>query len=617
MKGDRHAVGDHAPLQQLEMGRIRALVDGGDLRYVEIDGVEVIRRIYITVRDADWDIPPLISVRRQVQTTADAIVITAEAEQHSDTAAVTWRAVARLAADGDLSYSVDISPSSEFSFNRMGLCLLHPPERCAGRVYRALSDGAVKAGILPLMISPQIISGTQILALFPAFNELEIDVRNLGVCHFAFEGDLFEMEDQRNWSDGSFKTYCTPLSQSRPTRASPASPIRQAIRISAPARRSEHQRPLHAVVEVGVGLPRGGSVPDLGLGLGEPLDVHTGQAIRELAPEHLRAELRRPDRFVSVLSQARRDADLAECPVALAVHLGDDPDEELGLLEDLLPAFDLPILRFFVFSRLRPVSSGALVGRARRRLARVCRDAAFIGGTDIWFVDLNRARPSPNTMDGVAWSITPQVHAHDELTMIEGLDAQTAQARTARSFCGDADLFPGPITLRPRYNPNAADAAAQALDYPPFSVDHRQGSHFAASWTAGSIRALALGAVRAATYFETAGPRGIIDGSKSFPCAEVIRWARLRASWKVFETTSSRPLEAAALLVRRPTDHGLEGLLINHTPNVREIRIGPLQAHRMCNLSPDVGASSTPVRDGFATIKIEPFDVLPITVEHA
>ena len=26
-----------------------------------------------------------------------------------------------------------------------------------------------------------------------------------------FGGELFEMEDQRNWTDASYKTYCTPL----------------------------------------------------------------------------------------------------------------------------------------------------------------------------------------------------------------------------------------------------------------------------------------------------------------------------------------------------------------------------------------------------------------------
>jgi len=27
----------------------------------------------------------------------------------------------------------------------------------------------------------------------------------------SFEGDVFETEDQRNWTDASFKTYCPPL----------------------------------------------------------------------------------------------------------------------------------------------------------------------------------------------------------------------------------------------------------------------------------------------------------------------------------------------------------------------------------------------------------------------
>ena len=32
-------------------------------------------------------------------------------------------------------------------------------------------------------------------------------------AELAFEGDIFEMEDQRNWTDASFKTYCTPLAR--------------------------------------------------------------------------------------------------------------------------------------------------------------------------------------------------------------------------------------------------------------------------------------------------------------------------------------------------------------------------------------------------------------------
>jgi hypothetical protein len=35
-------------------------------------------------------------------------------------------------------------------------------------------------------------------------------VENLQV-QLAFYGDIFETEDQRNWSDSSYKTYSTPL----------------------------------------------------------------------------------------------------------------------------------------------------------------------------------------------------------------------------------------------------------------------------------------------------------------------------------------------------------------------------------------------------------------------
>ena len=35
-------------------------------------------------------------------------------------------------------------------------------------------------------------------------------------CTVEMEGDAFEMEDQRNWADASFKTYIRPLSKPRP-----------------------------------------------------------------------------------------------------------------------------------------------------------------------------------------------------------------------------------------------------------------------------------------------------------------------------------------------------------------------------------------------------------------
>ncbi|HCK09781.1 MAG TPA: hypothetical protein DHW45_07880, partial [Candidatus Latescibacteria bacterium] len=47
-----------------------------------------------------------------------------------------------------------------------------------------------------------------------------------------FEGDVFEMEDQRNWTDASYKTYCTPLANPYPVDVAAGTKIRQSVTIS-------------------------------------------------------------------------------------------------------------------------------------------------------------------------------------------------------------------------------------------------------------------------------------------------------------------------------------------------------------------------------------------------
>ena len=41
-------------------------------------------------------------------------------------------------------------------------------------------------------------------------------------ANVAFDGDIFEMEDQRNWTDASYKIYSTPLRLPFPCRCAAA-----------------------------------------------------------------------------------------------------------------------------------------------------------------------------------------------------------------------------------------------------------------------------------------------------------------------------------------------------------------------------------------------------------
>ena len=48
-----------------------------------------------------------------------------------------------------------------------------------------------------------------------------------------FEGDLWEMEDQRNWTDASYKTYSTPLRLPYPVEIQEGDRVWQRVTIEA------------------------------------------------------------------------------------------------------------------------------------------------------------------------------------------------------------------------------------------------------------------------------------------------------------------------------------------------------------------------------------------------
>src|SRR5690349_22238810 len=79
------------------------------------------------------------------------------------------------------------------------------------------------------------------------------------------EGDTFEMEDQRNWTDASYKTYVRPLGLPFPYRLSAGETIEQAVEIRF-AGRPAAPRGSEGPITVRVG-GRQGKVPTFGMAI--------------------------------------------------------------------------------------------------------------------------------------------------------------------------------------------------------------------------------------------------------------------------------------------------------------------------------------------------------------
>jgi hypothetical protein len=206
-------------------------------------------------------------------------------------------------------------------------------------------------------------------------------------------------------------------------------------------------------------------------------------------------------------------------------------------------------------------------------------DVPIAGGTDMYFCELNRTRPQIDAMDGVFWSINPQVHAFDDLSLLETPEAQGAQVQTAHHFAAGKPLFVGPITLRRRYNVNAADSTRR-----PEAPDDRQDSQINAAWTAASLKHLSDHGVDAATYFEICGPAGVLAEGQPLPVYEALSALCGLRGESVLECISTSPLQVCGLAARVGTSTTL--IAINLTAATQTVEVEAAGIQRSLELSP-------------------------------
>jgi hypothetical protein len=575
----------------LHAGLVRAILQEGDLRDVRLGETELVRRIYVAVRDENWDTIP--AEIRDVSTNVgdDRFIISYEAEHRARNVHFRWRATIAGEPDGTITYTMDGHALQEFSYCRIGFCVLHPLAEYCGQPYRGLGPAGPISGNLPALIAPQPFEGGLYIPLFPSVSELTVSLKSGTDIRFAFEGDLFETEDQRNWSDGSFKTYCTPLSLRYPFKARAGQAFTQRVTFAV-----EHP-PAHGItrdskVQLHLGPSLRQRLPRIGLGVASQdgdLTPRDADLLDRLHLDHLRVDLHLSEAGASqALVKAERQCRLLHCGLELALFVTENAEQEISSLTPLLPP-SVAISSVLIFHEKEPVTSARWVECARVRLAPRLAGVPVCGGTNLNFADLNRVRPDVSALEGVTYSINPQVHAFDERSLVENLEGQADTVVTARSFCGDRPVIVSPVTLKPRFNPDAiGPEPPPAPGQLPSAVDPRQMSLFAAAWTVGSAKQLAEAGVASVTYYETIGWRGVKEFEQgcelpgafasfpgmAFPLYHVfVDLAELKEG-ELTACDSSDPLKVQGLGVR--TEGGLHILVANLTAESQDCSVGPL-----------------------------------------
>lgn len=461
----------------MKAGPLTAELDGPDLRSVWWGGLEIASRIQVTVRDERWGTVRPALLRADVDERADAFTVVLEAA-HGD-GAFAWRGTIEATSAGSLTFTIEATAERDLVYRRIGICVEHPWAPYVGAPFVASGIGAQTRGAFPATIAPQPLVGGVFQPLIPAFSHLDVTLPGAVRTVFAFEGEAagYELEDQRNWTDPSFKSYPTPLRRSQPRTLRRGAGLRQRleVHIDGAAPGVAHD---DGPVVLSVTGASGHAMPDVGVTA--PLGAIEAAALRDLQPAHLRVVVD-PHEGVAARKEVAALARSADVPLELVYLL----DENAAAVP---AAPDVPLARVLALRRDGVTSDASFIANARASLH--IDGVPLAGGTASHFSELNRRNPDPRGMDAIAVALTPQMHAIDEPTMVASLEIQSQIVTRLRALAGGLPVIVSRVTLAPHEGTD---------DDGP---DERVASPFGAAWTVGSVANLAQAGAASVTLHE-------------------------------------------------------------------------------------------------------------------
>ena len=319
------------------------------------------------------------------------------------------------------------------------------------------------------------------------------------------------------------------------------------------------------------------------------------EALRLLRPDHLRVELRLwESSYPLALARAAREVQALGCGLELALFVTDDAGRELTGLAARLAG--VPVARALVFHEPQAnlvTTDARWVRLARKRLGAAIGDAAIGGGTNGNLAELVGSPLDARVMDVVSYTANPQVHADDERSIVENLEALAVTVETARSMARGRDIAVSRLTMKPPFGVYTIEPGPPpSADELPAHVDRRQMSLFGACWAMGSIKYLAESGAASVTIGETVGWAGLMEREAGnpaparflsrpgmvFPMYHVLADLASHARGSLVDCASTEPWSAIGIAVR--IEHGLEILASNLEPEEREVTVGPLPAGR-------------------------------------
>ena len=508
----------HDESRSLEIGDLSFEFNAETIRAISWKDKEVVRGISWPVRDPDWiTMPqenPKIAVREKGSETSIEVRFTVGG------GALECNFKLRADTGGRIDTLLEMEAVRSFKTNRAGFTVLHPIKGVEGEPLSIRhSDRSREQTEFPALISPGQ----------PAFDIVVMEHALSGInVKISFAGEIFEMEDQRNWSDGSYKTYCRPLKLPFTYEIPEGKVVRQSIRVDVSGdEQSANGKPTTQVSEL---EELDAKFPEIGLAIeaGWICAEENAAALKEDRPSFLLLRTG-PDADRNFLAESSRLSAELGTPINAEFVLRDqsDPDEELQAIGAMLSDAGIQPERVMALPQAFLAShqpSGPWPTGMQPQDAAIAAQKAFpgakIGGGMLTnFTEFNRCPPDPSACDYFTYGMTPLVHAADDRSVIETIEAYGAIFASGEALCPNLPCRLGLVSIGMRSNPYGAGVAdnPDQIRQPMAMYDPRHASLFGAAWITGAIAATTKHRIEAMAVGAPAGPFGIVSESQPVP----------------------------------------------------------------------------------------------------
>ena len=506
------------------------------VRNVRYKNVQIIDLLYTAIRPWDWSTLDPDQHSEDIKVTGDICVITIK---DSFAGSLDAQTEITISKDNKFTVAYELRGLAEYSVNRWGICFCLNSADWMGSTVKSQGNEYQ----LPAAISPQRVVDGVTQGLFPAAKEMLFAATDQRSIKVVSTGKVLEAEDQRNWTDNTYKIYSGSLSEPRPFVVSAGSLWQQSVtfEISPPNKQVPDGSKI-VVNEID-------SLPSIGLQFNTdsllPLDA-LNNALFLLDIDHIR--INEESLTAQKINTVSTNGLIVEAAL-LSSHSGDKLHRDIEHLNKQIPA-----------------GSRILIQREGREIVEIGdlpknqSLSSFIPGTDAYLVDLHRNKYEFG--ESISYSMVPTVHSSDVETIFKTLYTQRESIQFAQEFLAQQVLV-SPITFSTRGNTETGHARDQRINFANPEMALRIRTIEGAAWTLGSIFALASAGAYSGTWHELFGEFGIIypdgDAIKFSPtfhalaalgahhAHEITIATSLDNSWVAFENREAKKIVVASL----------------------------------------------------------------------